>query len=51
MFNNYYQKTKKSFDKKHVKDTKIFLKKKKKKNVSIIVMELIIFLKNNKKSP
>ena len=31
MVNKYYQKTKKSFKKKHVKDTKIFLNKKKKK--------------------
>ena len=31
MINKYYQKTKKSFKKKHAKDIKIFLKKKKKK--------------------
>ena len=31
MVNKYYQKTKKSFKKKHAKDIKIFLKKKKKK--------------------
>ena len=31
MVNKDYQKTKKSFKKKHVKGTKIFLKKKKKK--------------------
>ena len=39
------QKTKKSFEKKHVKDTKIFLKKEKKKSISIIVIEITIFLK------
>ena len=32
MTNNYYQKTKKRFKKKHVKGTKIFLKKKKTKS-------------------
>ena len=31
MTNNYYQKTKKSFEKKHVKDIKIFVNKKKTK--------------------
>ena len=31
MVNKYYQKTKKTFKKKHMKDIKIFLKKKKKK--------------------
>ena len=31
MANKYYQKTKKSFKKKHVKDIKIFLKKKTKR--------------------
>ena len=37
MTNNYYKKIKKSFKKKHVKDIKIFIKKKKKLSVSIIV--------------
>ena len=37
MTNNYYKKIKKSFEKKHVKDIKIFIKKKKKLSVSIIV--------------
>ena len=32
MINKYYQKTKKSFKKKHKTDMKIFLKKKKKKH-------------------
>ena len=32
---NYYEKTYKSFKKKHEKDTKIILKKKKKKGASI----------------
>ena len=31
MINKYYQKNKKNFEKKHVKGTKILLKKKKKK--------------------
>ena len=36
MVNKYYQNTKKSSKKKHVKDIKIFLKKKKRKGISII---------------
>ena len=51
MMNKYYQKKKtiKSFEKKHVKDIKIFLKENKKKSVSVIVIELRIFLKKKNK--
>ena len=49
MVNKHYQKTKKSFKKKPVKGTKIFLKKKKKKSVSIIMIKLRIFLKKKNK--
>ena len=35
MVNKHYQKAKKSFEKKQVKDIKIFLKKKNKRNLSI----------------
>ena len=45
MVNKYYQKTKKSFQKKHVKDIKILLRRKKKTSVSIIVNVIRIFLK------
>ena len=36
MVNDYHQNTKKDSEKKQLKDTKIFLKKKKKKDVNII---------------
>ena len=49
MVNKYYENTMKSFEKKHMKDTKLFLKKKKKKSVSITVNVIRIFLKNKKK--
>ena len=39
---------KKSFRKKHVKDIKIFLKKKKKKSIKIIVTIIRIFLRNKR---
>ena len=42
MTNNYYKKTKKSFKKKHVKRTKIYLKKKK-KSVNMVVNDIRIF--------
>ena len=44
MVNKYYQKTKKSFKNNHVKDIKIFLIKKKKKSVSIVMIEIRIFI-------
>ena len=49
MTSNYYQKNK-SFKKKHVKGTKIFLKKKKTKNANMLVSDIEIVLKNKKKS-
>ena len=50
MTNNYNQKyKKKSFKKKHVKGTKIFLKKKKTKNANMIQSGIEIFLKKKKK--
>ena len=62
MINEYYRKTKKSFEKKHKKDFKVFLKNKKclrkiskfcrrrkrKKNISIIVKVINIFLKHKR---
>ena len=39
------KKTKKSFKKKHVRGTKIFLKKKKGKSPNILVRDIEIFLK------
>ena len=50
MVNKYYiKKGKKNFEKKHVKDIKIFLKQKKKKSASIIVNVIRIFLKKKGK--
>ena len=49
MTNNCYQKTKKSFKKKHAKGTKIFLKKKKTKSVNMLVSDVEVFLKKKKK--
>ena len=45
MTNNYYKKKrkKKSFKKKHMKGTKIFLKKKKTKSVNTVVSDIKIF--------
>ena len=48
MINNYYQKSK-SFEKKHMKGTKIFLKKNKTKSVNMLVCDIEIFLKKKKK--
>ena len=42
MTNNYYKKKQKSFKKKHVKGTKIFLKRKKTKNVNIFMSDIEI---------
>ena len=39
MINNFYQKTKKSFTKNHVKGTKIFLKKKKTNRANMLVSD------------
>ena len=50
MATKYCKKTKKSSEKKHVKDIKILLKKKKRKSVSIIVNVIKIFLRNKIKS-
>ena len=50
MVNEYYQKNKKtSFDKKHVKGTKIFLRKKKKKGEKSPETDIKIFLKKKSK--
>ena len=49
MVNKSYQETKRTFEKKHAEDIKIFPKKKKRKNVSIIVIEIRIFLKKKNK--
>ena len=50
MTNNCYQrKRKKSFRKKHVKGTKIFLEKKKTKRANILLSDIEIFLKKKKK--
>ena len=50
MVNKYYQKTKKSFKKKHAKDIKIFLKKKKKKGTKKRPKtDIKIFLKTKNK--
>ena len=46
MSNKYYQKHKESSKKQHVKEIKIFLKKKKKKSVSIMMDVIRIFLRN-----
>ena len=47
MSNKYYQKHKEKLKKKkHVKDIKIFLKKKKEKSVSIIMDVIRTFLRN-----
>ena len=43
MTNNYHQNTKRNFEKKHVKDIKIFLKKKKKRSPSIVTKDIRIF--------
>ena len=48
MTNNYYQKPKKSFKKKHVKGTKIFLKKMT-KSANMLMSDIEIFLKKKKK--
>ena len=45
---NIIRQTKKSFEKKHMKGTKIYLKTKTKKRVSIIVIEIRNFPKNKK---
>ena len=49
MTNNYYQNNKKSFKKKHAKDTKVFLKKKMTKSVNTLVSNIETFLKERKK--
>ena len=46
---NYYQKTKKSFEKKHVKDIKIFVNKKKTKGEKRPKKDIKILLKKKKK--
>ena len=51
MVNKYYKKkTKKSFEKKHAKDIKVFLKKKKTKGEKRSKTDIKIFL-NNKLTP
>ena len=49
MVNRYYQNNKEKFQKKHGKGTKIIMKKHKKKSVSIIRIEIKIFLKEKSK--
>ena len=49
MATNYYKNTKKSSEKKHVKDIKIFLKKKKAKGDKRPEADIKIFLKKKKK--
>ena len=49
MVDEYYQKTKESFRKKHVKGTKIFLKKKKTKNTNMLEKDIKVLLKKKKK--
>ena len=49
MTNNYYQNNKKSFKKKHAKDTKVFPKKKMTKSVNTLVSNIETFLKERKK--
>ena len=51
MLTGYYQKkTKKSFQKRIVKGTKIFLKKKKAKSANMLVSYIEIFLNKKKKN-
>ena len=49
MLTEYYQKTKKSFEKRLVKGTKISLKKEKTKSVNMLVSDIEIFLMKEKK--
>ena len=49
MVKNIAKNTKKSFEKKHVTSTKIFLKKKKKKGKKRLETDIKIFLKKKKK--
>ena len=49
MVNEYYQKTKKSFKKKHAIGTKIFLKKKKTKSANMFEKDIKVLLKKKKK--
>ena len=49
MASNYYQKQKKSSEKKNVKDIKIFLKKRNRKNEKMPEIDIKIFLKKKKK--
>ena len=48
MTNNYYQKTKKSFQIRLVKGTKIFQRKKKTKGTNMLVSNIEVFLKKKK---
>ena len=48
--NTYYQKTKKSFEKRHVKDIKTFLEKKKAKSEKRSETDIKIFLKNKSRN-
>ena len=49
MLAGYYKKTRNSFQKRLVKGTKIFLKKKKTKSTNMLVSDIEIFLKKEKK--
>ena len=49
MLTEYYQKTKKSFQKKLLKGNKLFLKKKKTKDANMLLSNIDIFLKKKKK--
>ena len=50
MLTGYYQKNKEKLQKKLVKGTKIFLKKKKTKSANMLVSNIEIFLKKKKRS-
>ena len=49
MLTGHYLKTKKGFQKRLVKGTKIFLKKKKSKGANMLLSDIEIFLKKKKK--
>ena len=49
MINNCYQKTKKGFEKKRMKDSKIFLKKKQTKRANMLISNIEIFCEEKEK--
>ena len=50
MVNKYYEKHKEKLQKKHVKDIKIFLKKKKTKSANMLASNIEISLKKKKRN-